>query len=418
MTLRPSRALVAIGALSVTLAAADVEGARTARQPARKAGSSASRRPAGTATLTGTRQVKPLRPLRRAIAKKLTAKKPPAKKLTARKPVKRVARKTASRRTVRAAAGTTGTSSGSMTSSAPAASASPLSSVVQGFYSAIANPAEALLADIVGSIVKYGLKSKEHNPFTNEVQTVALSREQEVLFGRRMVAELVPTMGIPRSGTPMEGYLDGIVQRLVSASGIDQVTPYRFKVHLVHTDQANAFALPGGSLIVTTGILRQMKSEAHIALILAHEIGHVVARHGSQNMAREELVGDLLTTLGFAAGHDPGAQIAVIRSAADLKTVMLSYTREHENQSDRLGVRIMASAGYSGLAIEETAGHFMAHEMAHGPSDPATSSHPGAAERTRNMVAVARQVGLTRTGDHGADRFALNVTLPLTLGAF
>ena len=422
MRLHPSRAFVAIGALSVILAAADAEGARIVKQPTRKAGSSLSERPAGAARLTGTRQVRPLRPRRatatKPAAKKPAARKPAAKKPAAKKPVRRVARKTASRRTVRVASVTAGASGGSVTTAAPAASASPLSSIVKGFYSSISSPAEVLLTNIVGSIVKYGLKTKEHNPFTNEVQTVALSREQEVLFGRQAVAELIPTMGISRSGSPMEAYLDGIVQRLVIASGIDQTTPYRFKVHLVHTDQVNAFALPGGSLVVTTGILRQMKSEAHIALILAHEIGHVVARHGSQNLAREELVGDLLTTLGTAAGHDPGAQFAVMRSAADLKSVMLSYTRHHENQSDRLGVRIMARAGYSGLGIEETAGHFIEHEIAHGPSDPATSDHPGAAERTHNMVAVAREVGLTRAGDHGADRFALNVTLPLNLGLF
>lgn len=290
--------------------------------------------------------------------------------------------------------------------------------ILHGFYSAVASPAQALLADIVGSIARYGQRPKELNPFTGELQRVALSPAQEILLGRQVVAELVPTMGVALSGRPMERYLDGIVQRLVTSSGIDRLTPYRFKVHLVHSDQVNAFAAPGGSLVVTTGILRQMKSESHLALILAHEIGHVIARHGSQNMAREQLIKELLTTLGIAAGNDVGAQIAVIKGAAEFKSVLLSYTREHENQSDALGVRIMARAGYSGRGVEETAAQFISHDVAHGPSDPATSDHPGGLERTSNLSAVAREVGLTRAGDHGADRFARNVTIPLALGIF
>lgn len=303
-------------------------------------------------------------------------------------------------------------------SAAPQAASAWSLPVIHGLYTQIASPAQVLLAEVVGSIAKYGLRPKEHNRFTGEVQTVALSQIEEVVLGQRMVAELIPTMGVRLAGRPMERYLDGIVQRLVVASGIDRSTPYRFKVHLVHSDQVNAFAAPGGALVVTTGLLRQMKSEAHIALILAHEIGHVVARHGSQNMAREELVRDLLTTLGVAAGNDPTAQITVLRGAADLKSMLLSYSREHENQSDALGVRIIARAGYSGLGVEETAGHFIEHEIAHGPGDPASNDHPGALERTGNLAAVAREVGLTRDGDHGADRFALQVTLPLALGVF
>ena len=290
--------------------------------------------------------------------------------------------------------------------------------IVHGFYTQVASPAQAFLADVIGSIAKYGLRPKEANPFTGEMQTVALSQQEEIQLGRQVVAELIPTMGVRLAGHPMERYLDGIVQRLVSASGIDRTTPYRFKVHLVYSDTVNAFAAPGGAIVVTTGILRQMKSEAHIALILAHEIGHVIARHGSQNMAREELMKDLLTTFGLAAGSDPGAQVTVLRSAAEMKSVLLSFSREHENQSDALGVHMLARAGYSGLGVEETAGHFIEHEMVHGAGDPAESDHPGAAERTGNLLKVAREVGLTRAGDHGADRFAANVTLPLAFGLF
>jgi predicted Zn-dependent protease len=396
MPIDSPRALVAAFAVAfLSLTASHVHAAARSPQQRKQVSRAVARRPAirkaGSAALRSRALVKTRKPIRTKAPKRI-----------ARKPV-RTGKTAAVRRRGRGASTTGGVWS---------------LPIAHGFYTQVASPAQALVADIIGSIAKYGLRPKEQNPFTGELQTVALSQQEEILLGRRLVAEMLPTMGVPLPGSRMESYLDGIVQRLVSSSGIDRTTPYRFKVNLVHSDMVNAFAAPGGAITVTTGLLRQMKSEAHIALILAHEIGHVVARHGSQNMAREELVADLLTSLGLAAGGDPTAQIAVLQGAAELKSVLLSFSREHEHQSDALGVRILARAGYSGIGIEETAAHFIEHEMVHGAGNPAESDHPGAAERTSKLMATAREVGLTRAGDHGADRFAVNVTLPLALGVF
>lgn len=339
----------------------------------------------------GAGQAKALR-LRRAKKQAAALKKP-----------KRVVRRSAVRRKATATA-TAATASGT--------GVGPLA-ILQGFYGAIASPAEQLVAQITASILKYGLKVKEQNPFTGEVQTVAMSMAEEVVLGERMIAQVVPTMGVALSGRPMERYLDGIVHRLVRAAGIDQVTPYRFKVHLVHSADLNAFAAPGGSIVVTTGLLARLKSEAAIAGILAHEIGHVVARHGSQNLARGELVKDLLTSLGLAAGSNPSAQLAVLQGALELKGVMLSFSREQENQSDTLGVQIAARAGYSSLGIEEMADFL---DQVDGTIDESQSDHPSPAVRRQNLFAAARQVGMSTLGERAPDRFAVNVTLPLALG--
>jgi beta-barrel assembly-enhancing protease len=404
MTFCPSRALVAIGALSVTLAARDAEAARVARKPGGKSGAGTLvTRPAGAAKRTGKRQVRTLRPLRSKIARKPVAKK---------KPVVRVTRKkTAARRS--AVAANAASASGIDTSTAGLA---PLS-IVQGFFTSVASPAEALIAQLTTAMVKYGLKRKEHNPFTSEVQTVAMSQVDEVALGAHIVRQVVPTLGVPLSGRPMERYLDGIVQRLVRASGIDRMTPYRFKVHLVHSDTPNAFAAPGGRIVVTTALLAGMKSEASIAGILAHEIGHVVARHGSQNLARSELVQEILTSLGVAAGTDLRAQRAVLQGAHQLKQEMLSFSRDQEHQSDALGVRILARAGYSARGVEEMA-DFLGAIDGGLALDDSGSDHPSPVARRENLFATARQSGMTYDADHGADRFALNVTVPLSLGIF
>lgn len=400
MTSYVSRALVAVGALSMMIAAGDVQAAGTARKVAGKAagGSAATRKVTGKPT--GKRQVRPLRPARSKTLRKSIAK----------KPVKRVARRTASRRTARAARAATATAGPSPASLAPLA-------IVQGFYTALAGPAEALVAQITASLIKHQLKLKEHNSFTNEIQTLALSQVDEVALGAAIVEQMVPSLGIALTGRPMERYLDSIVQRLVRASGIDRTTPYRFKVHLVLSDTVNAFAAPGGRIVVTTALLARMKSEASIAGILAHEIGHVVARHGSQNLARSELIKELLTSLGIAAGTDLRARTVVIQGARELEQVMMSFSREQEHQSDSLGVSFLARAGYSARGVEEMADFLgvLDHNLAF---DDSGSDHPSPIARRENLFATARRSGMTYQADHGVERFALKVAIPLSLGLF
>ncbi|HEU5058580.1 MAG TPA: M48 family metalloprotease [Kofleriaceae bacterium] len=377
MTLSLRRAPILVGALCLTLGA-------TSASASRGVARSRPGKPAAAAVTRGAmaKRVRPrqLRGLR------------PAKKITrVRKPVARRSLRRAPR-------------------------VQPLS-LVKGLIGALTNPAERLIADITVSLVKYQLKLREHNPFTGEVQRLALSQADEVALGAAIATHVVPATGVPLSGSAMEGYLDRIVQRLVRANGIDQVTPYRFKVHLVRSDTVNAFAAPGGRIVVTTALLARMKSEASIAAILAHEIGHVVARHGSQNLARSELVQELLGKLGRAAGNDIGARLAVLQSAGQLEQEMLSFSRDQEHQSDALGVRFLAGAGYSARGVEEMADFLISVDgsLAYDDSD---SDHPSPVARRTNLYSAARERGMTYTGEHGAERFALNVTLPLALGIF
>ncbi len=141
----------------------------------------------------------------------------------------------------------------------------------------------------------------------------------------------------------------------------------------------------------------------------------MVARHGSQNLARSELVQELLTTLGTAAGNDIGAQLAVLQSANQLKHEMLGFSRDQEHQSDGLGVRFLAGAGYSARGVEEMA-DFLGSVDGSLALDDSGSDHPSPVARRQNLYATARQRGMSYAGEHGAERFALNVTMPLALG--
>jgi predicted Zn-dependent protease len=120
-------------------------------------------------------------------------------------------------------------------------------------------------------------------------------------------------------------------------------SPYTFSFHvLADPKTVNAFALPGGPIFITEGLLRQLKSEAELAGVLGHEIGHVVARHSSERLAKQQLTQGLIGALVVGSGDYTTAQIGqMVGSMINMK-----YGREDELESDSLGIRIMAEAGY------------------------------------------------------------------------
>lgn len=134
--------------------------------------------------------------------------------------------------------------------------------------------------------------------------------------------------------------------------------PFAYRFHVIKEDVYNAFAMPAGYIFINSGLLLAMDTEDELAGILAHEIGHVVARHISQRIARSRKI-DLATMagvvagifLGAAGGGAGAAQALAIGSAAAGQTLTLAYSREDESEADQLGLQYLTRAGYcpSGL---------------------------------------------------------------------
>jgi len=175
------------------------------------------------------------------------------------------------------------------------------------------------------AIISYFGTSSE-NPLTGEKQRVALTPEQEIALGYKSAPALVQRVG------------DLLVKQSVAAK-----SPYKFSFHvLADPKTVNAFALPGGPIFITEGLLRQLKSEAELAGVLGHEIGHVIARHSSERLAKQQLTQGLIGALVVGSGDYTTAQIGqMVGSMINMK-----YGREDELESDSLGIRIMAEAGY------------------------------------------------------------------------
>jgi predicted Zn-dependent protease len=195
------------------------------------------------------------------------------------------------------------------------------------------------------AFVSYLSKSAK-NDITGEVQQVSLSPQQEIATGLAAIPSMERQYG-GVSGPVITHYVESVGERVVARSEANK-TPYKFRF-IVLADQktVNAFALPGGPVFITEALLRKLPDEAALAGVLGHEIGHVVARHGSQQLAKSELAQGIVTATAVAADDQRQARLA----AAVSQMVVMKYGRDDELQADALGVRFMAEAGYDANAM-------------------------------------------------------------------
>ena len=184
-----------------------------------------------------------------------------------------------------------------------------------------------------------GLISCATNPVTGKSELALISESQEISMGRDYAVQVKQETGV---------YPDSGVQAYVSRLGlaIARTTerpslPWAFTV--MDDPQVNAFALPGGYIFVTRGILAHMNSEAELATVVGHEIGHVTARHSVQQLTRQQL-----TQLGMMAGAIASSKVAenlgVISQVVGV--LSLKYSRDDETQADGLGFRYALTNGY------------------------------------------------------------------------
>jgi predicted Zn-dependent protease len=185
------------------------------------------------------------------------------------------------------------------------------------------------------------IKSKEYNPVTGETQYISITPRQEIALGLQAAPQMIQQHGGHYPDQTLQRKLDEIGERLVQ-SGAARDTGWQFDFHLLSdAESINAFALPGGQVFITAALFGRLSTEGQVAGVLGHEIGHVVARHGAQRIAKSNLTRGLARAVLVASGTESGRMAEMIAQMVNMK-----YGREDELESDRLGVRFMADAGY------------------------------------------------------------------------
>jgi predicted Zn-dependent protease len=195
---------------------------------------------------------------------------------------------------------------------------------------------------------------QEANPVTGEMQHVNMTAEEEVALGLQAAPQMAQQYGGIHPDQKAGAAVSAIGQKLVQASGAGN-SPYRFDFHLLADEQTiNAFALPGGQVFITAGLLKHLKSEGQVAGVLAHEIGHVIGRHSAEQLAKNQLTQGLAGAAGIAA-YDPDrpgrSVVNAAVAAAIAKVVSLRFGRNDELEADRLAVKYTGAAGYDPRAM-------------------------------------------------------------------
>jgi predicted Zn-dependent protease len=184
------------------------------------------------------------------------------------------------------------------------------------------------------------------NPATGQNQLMLVSEAQEIQMGREYDPQVVASIGLyPDSA--WQQYIQQLGSK-IAATGERPDLPWTFRV--VDDPAVNAFAVPGGFIYVTRGLLAHMGSEAELATVLGHEIGHVTARHTVSQMSNQQLAG-----LGLALASIVSSDLerhAGIANAA-LGVLFLKYSRDDETEADDLGLRYMRRTNYDPRAMPE-----------------------------------------------------------------
>src|SRR5512134_1704571 len=187
------------------------------------------------------------------------------------------------------------------------------------------------------------------NPATGRKQLMLVSEAQEIAMGKEADQEAVAAYGL-YPDPKVQAYVNELGQRLAKASERPSL-PWSFKV--VDDASVNAFALPGGYIYVTRGIMTHLRSEAELAGVLGHEIGHVTGRHSAQQMSQQQLaMGGLL--IGMVAVPELQQYGGLVQQGLGL--LFLKFGRDDENEADQLGLRYMTREAYEPRELLEVFG--------------------------------------------------------------
>jgi predicted Zn-dependent protease len=233
---------------------------------------------------------------------------------------------------------------------------------------------------------QYFSSEKFVNPETGRASHVGMSTREEALLGLQGYEQVLAQSESIDSGPELE-MVRRVASRLASATG--KVSgDFDWQVSLIRSPQVNAFCLPGGKIVVYTGILPVTQNEPALATVLGHEMAHATSRHGSQRVLEQNLAQTALTGVAMSLSDmDYDKQRAVMGAlgAGTQFGVLMPFSRKHESEADAIGLLYMGRAGYD---PRESIRFWQRMENVGGPQPPEfLSSHPSHGTRIQQLEA-------------------------------
>ena len=248
------------------------------------------------------------------------------------------------------------------------------------------------------------VSDSEFQPSTNPVTVDTVTRSDQLAnLARRQHPKILQTYGGEYSDPKLERMLARIVGRL---SQDPQNPSQTYRITILDSPNINAFALPGGYLYITRGILALANNSAEIAAVLSHEMAHVTANHGIERQRREAEATLASRVVDEVVSSDSNARAAVVRG----KLQLAQFSRNQELEADAIGIATLGRVGYDPYAAARFLGSMDAYQTFHSVGQTDTSldflaSHPNAPRRIELAQRHARQFGLPGTGIRDRDAF-------------
>jgi predicted Zn-dependent protease len=256
------------------------------------------------------------------------------------------------------------------------------------------------------------------NPVTGQSERSVMSEADEIEQGKKAHAEVTKEYGVYNDAR-LQAYVNEVGQKLAKQSHRANLT-WTFTV--LDSPEINAFALPGGYVYVTRGIMAYLDSEAELAGVIGHEIGHVTARHGAQRATRQQtagigviaatVLGAVLEAGGVRGATDLAGQVSQVAAAG----YVASYSREQESQADQLGAEYLSRNQYDPQNMVDVINVLKNQERfatdqakAEGRSVPSggdwLASHPANDKRLADIREYAKRYNTGRYGEDGRARY-------------
>ena len=242
----------------------------------------------------------------------------------------------------------------------------------------------AIVIALVSVVSYYGYRVR--NPVTGETQHINISTDQEIALGVHAAPEMAAQFGGLDPDPRAQELVDRVGQRIVARSDASR-SNYPFEFHVLADQQTvNAFALPGGKVFMTAGLLHRLETEGQVAGVLGHEIVHVVGRHSAEHIAKTQLTQGLTGAAVIAASdpNDSRSYQTAAMAALIGQLITLKYGRNDELEADRLGVKFMAEAGYDPRAMVQVM-HVLQEASKGGAPPEFFSTHPNPERRIERI---------------------------------
>ena len=214
-----------------------------------------------------------------------------------------------------------------------------------------------------------------------------MSVEQESALGLQSYEQVLAQSHPVGSGPELE-MVKRVVNRLAAATG-EAGQNYQWRVSLVADDQVNAFCLPGGEIVVYTGILPVAQNEAVLATVLGHEMAHAISRHGAQRVLQQNLTQTAMTGIAVSLSdmdYDKQRTVMGALGAGAQFGILMPFSRNHESEADAIGLMYTARAGYD---PEESLRFWERMEQVGSAAPPEfLSTHPGHGTRIAQLQAL------------------------------